>query len=129
MPYYDSTSLGAMDPKVHTPLRKLPVGPTMRSASKISIAAVVLVLVVVSIAVIIETKLYRLLDAGRFQSLCKSGDAFACYKLGTMYEFGQYVSADPTQAQFYYEKACSMDKKWGCEEASRLGEPKSSKPN
>ena len=99
----------------------------MRSASKISIAAVVLV--VVSIAVIIETKLYRLLDAGRFQSLCKSGDAFACYKLGTMYEFGQYVFADQKQAKFYYEKACSMDKKWGCEEASHLGEPKSSKPN
>jgi hypothetical protein len=90
---------------------------TMRSAIKVSIGIVILVLV--GVVIVLEGHLYRLFDAGRFRSLCNSGDAFACYKLGTMYQFGHYVSADPKQAQLYYKKACSMDRKWGCEETSR----------
>ena len=60
---------------------------------------------------------------------CERADAFACYKLGKMYEKRQLLFTDLRQAEVYYRKACSMDPKWGCEEVSRLqGSKDNSRP-
>ena len=44
-----------------------------------------------------------------FRALAKSGDPFAQYNLGVMYEFGQGVEADDTEAVKWYRRAANQN--------------------
>ncbi len=49
------------------------------------------------------------------------GNAFACNNLGVMYENGTGVKRNKAIARQYYQKACNMGNKRGCENIKRLG--------
>ena len=95
----------------------------MRNASKIGIG-IGIVVVLLAVFIIYGLSGYRFIgQVSGLRRQCKKDDAFACYKVGRMYEYGQNVSVDLHEARSYYRKSCSIDPKWGCEEASRLEHP------
>lgn|GEM_PF-1174704 len=98
-------------------------GVMMRNASK-TVVGVLILLLAAFIVVEVSGGLGFLGRVSGTRNACERGNAFACYKLATMYEIGQYLSVDLKEAELYYRKACSMDTKWGCEEAKRLEERK-----
>jgi len=91
----------------------------MRNAAKIG-AVLVILLLVLAVYIFLAGGYRYIGQVSPLRSACERGDAFACYRVGKMYEVGEYVSVNLLEARSYYRRACSVDPKWGCGDALRL---------
>lgn len=57
-----------------------------------------------------------------FQILCASKEASTCNVLGEMYEYGEEVKQDKSEAKKFFGKACSLGNEEGCKNYARLNE-------
>jgi TPR repeat protein len=50
---------------------------------------------------------------------CEKKDGVSCTTLGSMYERGHLVPADPAQAQAFYQRGCDLGEAQGCYDLGR----------